>query len=540
MSSPSTPPGDPVDLADEVRRLKERVSRLEAYLRLEERAAPTAQAAPAAPAESGEDLEFRLGQEWFAKIGIGALAAGIAFTLTLPFEGAPAVFPSLVGFALAGATLGLAVYFRLRMEQLVAPLKGAAMFLSFIAAVRLCYFGQIHVLDAGSVAGCLAMTLAAAVNVALGLRSGSSFLSGLGLATGFGAAVTCGAPPASLALLLGFTAVAAWWGVRRLSPATILPAVPLAYLAYALLAFNDPLAGRPLMLVAPWPGAPFVLLACLAVLSLALLRASPDRSDATANVGIFLNASIGGLLYLFHTLEAYESWLVAYQAVAAAVLIALGLVHSRRSDRVGAFICAMSGFLALTLAILKLAPVPDVFVWLSLQSVVVVATAIWLRSRFIIVANFLIYLGILASYILVAEAERGISVGFGVVALVTAHLLAWKQQQLELKTGFMRNAYMAAAFAVFPYALAHLLPSGWVALAWAAAALGYYCLAAVLHEAKYRWMAHATLVLAVGYLVVAAISRLDPFLRTLSFLVLGVLLVVVSFVFSQARRRRRH
>jgi Zn-dependent protease with chaperone function len=150
--------------------------------------------------------------------------------------------------------------------------------------------------------------------------------------------------------------------------------------------------------------------------------------------------------------------------------------------------------------------------------VVVVATAIWLRSRFIIVANFAIYLGILACYVAVAGQERGISLGFGVVALLSARLLGWKQERLALKTELMRNAYLIAAFFIFPYALYHLVPGAWVGLAWVGAALLYYLIAAFLHNRKYRW--------------------LEPVFRNLSFLVLGAVLLVVSLVFTRLRTRR--
>ena len=46
------------------------------------------------------------------------------------------------------------------------------------------------------------------------------------------------------------------------------------------------------------------------------------------------------------------------------------------------------------MAIIKASGVPELFVWLSLQSLVVVTTAIWFRSRFIVIANFLIYVAI--------------------------------------------------------------------------------------------------------------------------------------------------
>ena len=74
----------------------------------------------------------------------------------------------------------------------------------------------------------------------------------------------------------------------------------------------------------------------------------------------------------------------------------------------------MTGFVALSFAIIKATHPPDVFVWLSVQSVIVVATAIGLRSRFIVVANFAIYLAILACYVAVAgrSAESALASGW--------------------------------------------------------------------------------------------------------------------------------
>ena len=121
---------------------------------------------------------------------------------------------------------------------------------------------------------------------------------------------------------------------------------------------------------------------------------------------------------------------------------------------------------------------------------------------------------------------------------MTARLLGWKQQRLELKTEAMRNAYLTAVFFIFPYSLYHLVPGAWVGLAWVGAALLYYGLSALLHRPKYRWMGHATLLLTAGYLVVGGLGRLDPLFRNLSLLVLGAVLLVVSVVFTRLRTGR--
>ena len=150
----------------------------------------------------------------------------------------------------------------------------------------------------------------------------------------------------------------------------------------------------------------------------------------------------------------------------------------------------------------------------------------------------LIYLAILGCYVAVAHREQGISIGFGVVALATARLLGWKSDRLELRTDFMRNAYLLVAFLVFPYAVYHLVPGAWVALAWVGVALLYYLIGILLRNLKYRWMGHGTLLLTALYLAILGISRLEPLIRNLSFLVLGTVLLLVSLIFTRQRARR--
>jgi hypothetical protein len=520
-------------------RLEARVARIEAELGLVA-AAPEPRVAEGAPAaETGEDLEFKLGQAWFARAGIAALGIGFAFTLSLPFPSLPAAAPAAAGYAAAALLVLAAARLGRVLGAATGPLRATALALVCFSGIRLGYLGGAHALDPGSAAGMSAMVLGAAANLALAVRWRSQPLLGLALATAYASALALGSAAWGLGLVSVVSAAAALGAARRLGPAPVLAAMPLAYVALAVWALNNPLLGRPVAALDGPAWGPVALLACLASFSLGLRRSSRSGGDdVPADAGVFLNALVFYGVYLPHTLASHASAFVGWQLAASAVLIALAFLHSREGDRVGSFVCAMTGFFALSFAIIRAAPSPDVFVWLSLQSVIVVATAVWLRSRFIVVANFAIYLAILGCYVATADRERGISLGFGIVALATARLLGWQQQRLELRTGFMRNAYLSAAFLIFPYSLYHLVPGAWVGLAWVGAALLYYLLSALLHNPKYRWMAHGTLVLTVLYLAFVGISRLEPFARNLSFLVLGAVLVAVSLVLSRVRRRR--
>ena len=103
----------------------------------------------------------------------------------------------------------------------------------------------------------------------------------------------------------------------------------------------------------------------------------------------------------------------------------------------------------------------------------------------------------------------------------------------------MLNAYLASAWAVFPYALYHLVPRDYVILSWVGISVFYYLMHLVIQNQKYRWMGHLTLLLTVAYVLVIGIIQLDPTYRIVSFLVLGIALVTVSLVFTRLRAKRR-
>jgi hypothetical protein len=153
--------------------------------------------------------------------------------------------------------------------------------------------------------------------------------------------------------------------------------------------------------------------------------------------------------------------------------------------------------------------------------------------------GLLIHAVIVLGYVFVAERESGISVGFGIVALLSARMLNWQKDRLELKIELMRNAYLLSAFVIFLYALYHLVPGTYVGLAWVGLALFYYVMNLIVRSQKFRRMGHVTLLLTTLYLVIVGTSRFEPIYRVLSFLVLGTVLLIVSLVFTRPRKRQR-
>jgi len=114
----------------------------------------------------------------------------------------------------------------------------------------------------------------------------------------------------------------------------------------------------------------------------------------------------------------------------------------------------------------------------------------------------------------------------------------WQRHRLELKTELMRNAYLVMAFVAIPYALYHSLPGRYVSLSWVGVAVFYYFLSLILKNKKYRWMALFTLLLSILYIFVIGIIKLEPVYRIVSFIVLGIVLIIISISYTKIKAKR--
>jgi hypothetical protein len=532
---------------ERITRLEERLARLEAHLGLVRQNGATSLPTPppalapvfATRESTGEGFEIELGRNWFAVAGIAVLTAGAGFLVCLPHAQLPVAIPAIAGFLFA-AVLLIAGRASERSSPVVAGyLRGAAMVLLGIAGLRLFLFGREPAINVTTFGGRGVILVLVALNIATAIRRQSQWLMGLALVIACVLALALGAPTFVMLIVAGVAIVAGLMGRKENWTALVPTAsvlVPATYFAWAM---GNPFRAGAMHFVHEPGWAPGLLLMLVILLGAApLLRRERHGDDAFTNVVAVLNCLLGYGAFLVHTAAGFPTTLAVAHGAAAVALIGLAATYFlRERSRVSTFLYAMTGYGALSLAILKVSSTPNVFVWLSLQSVVVVATAIWFRSRFIVVANFFIFAAIIVGYMLLATRESGISVGFGIVALVTARILNWKQHRLELKTELMRNAYLVSAFVVFPYALYHLVTAKYVGLAWIALAAAYYVLNFAVRTQKYRWMGHATLMLATVYIVGLSVSRFEPVYRVLSFFVLGAVLLTVSLSFSRAQRR---
>ncbi len=536
-----TAPYSDSELAELITRLEQRVSRLEAAMKVDhpDDQQPEEAVLPDTVSDEADEEEFelRVGQNWFAKAGIVLLSLGIMFLLAFPYQDVPSFVPSLVGFVLVAIMMRLSTYWQRSFEQVAGYLVGGGMVVLFFSVLRLSYFTSYPAIETREVTVLLLLAVVA-LNLVVAARRDSPLQLAMNLALGFAAAGATMAPYVVFGVVTVGVVVSVFLFQRFGKSLYLFTGILCAHGVHLLWGIGNPVIGNELAF-ATGPETQFLFLTLYAsIFGMSGLIGS--RGSEWGAVELALSLCLGACsygLYLLLSLAASIETVYLWHALASVAYMGLAVAYwVKGRSRYATFVFAMLGYMALSIAIVSRFTIVDSFVWLCWQSVIVLSTAVWFHSRFIVVANFFIYLSIFVAYLVSDVALTMVSVSFGVVALVSARILNWQRDRLELKTEMMRNAYLVSALLFLPYALYHILPGEYVSLSWLGLAFFYYLSSRILHARKYRWMALMTMVLAIVHVFLVDLVGLDPTLRIISFVVLGIALLGVSMFYTRGRK----
>ena len=479
--------------------------------------------------QKDESLEFRIGQYWLPKVGIVVLSLGIIFLLTFPYQNLSPVIPSLFGYILAAGIFGLSYYWRESFSYISRYLLGGGLVLLFFSTMRL-YFLNIEL---------VLLILIVAVNLFISIRRKSVYLTSVNLALGYVTAILSNQPYFIFISIASLSAIAIYFKLKYQWHNFIILIIILSNFTHLVWFINNPFFGNELHLVSSHPINIFFLMIYAVIFALGnLFRGKDLPEDDMFIVNTLLNCLGFFVLFLIITLTTIKTNLPTYYIIASAMLLSISIAFwLREKSKYSTFVYCIIGFMAMSVAIIAGFNEPDYFIWLCWQSLLVVMAALWFRSKIIIVANFLIYVLIFLAYLFSAGEVSVVSLSFGLVALLSARIMNWQKHRLEIKTELMRNTYLTSAFVVFPYALYHSVPDYYISLSWIAVAIMYYILSLILKNIKYRWMALFTLLLSVLYVFIIDITKLEPVYRIVSFLVLGVVLLVISLVYTRIKAK---
>ncbi len=530
---------DNEEILSAIKKLEERISRLEDYLNIE----PLTETVKDDLQENiknedkEEQLEYRIGEYWFAKVGVITLVVGMAFFLTFPYKNLPTIFPAIFGYFLASTFFAAEYFSRKNFHYISGFLLGDGLALLYFTTMRLFFFGHENLVN-DITTEIVLLTIVSIINLVITIRRKSIYLTALSLLFGFATAIISDQPYFIFTMISLISILVVFLKLKYKWTGLIFFGIIFSYLTHLVWFINNPLIGKSIQtLSSPQLNLIFILIYASIYAFGNFLRNREEPENINIILSSGLNVFMGYALFSLITLSTKTEFLFFYYLLASIEFLVFAFMFwIKEKSKYSTFFYAMFGYLALSVAIVIQFPSPLLFIWLCWQSLLVISTAVWFRSKFIVVANFIIYAIIFITYLAVEGKVDLISISFGIVALLSARVLNWKKDRLELKTEQMRNAYLLSALFIIPYALYFAMPESLISVSWIVVAIIYYVLSLILKNKKYRWMALLTLLLTVGYVFIIGITNSDATYKIVSFIALGTVLIVVSLTYTKLRK----
>ncbi|MGE5812191.1 MAG: DUF2339 domain-containing protein [Ignavibacteria bacterium] len=522
-----------------IKNLQERLSQVEKQLSRYTAPSATTSENPALNnfAKEDDELELRIGELWLPKLGVLVFILGVVFSLTLPFKEIPAVIPSVCGYILALAILSLGFYGKKSFPHLSGYFIGGSVAIAYLSTLRLYFFGSENVLSSW-VIELLILLFVISTTLWYAEKNKSVHIASLGIFLGYFTALTLENLYLFLFTILIFSSLSVYLSIRYQWQGLLTFSIIIAYLTHFIWFVGNPFFENTLDLLKKEINL-FFILGYILVFAIGILRRKENSSEELSDVVCsLLNPALGYGLFLIITLLNTSPWFGELHLAAAVLFLIIAMrFWIKEKSQYSTFIYAMSGYAALSVAIIFQFDKPWNLVLLCWQSLLVLSTAVWFRSRFIIVSNFIIFLLVLVSYLINYWTLGSEAISFGLTALISARILNWQKERLELKTEQMRNSYLIIALFLIPYLFFCILPSVYVGLSLLLLSLIYFAVGKLLKNIKYRWMAVMTLLITVFYLMVFGITNPDTAYKIISFLSAGIVLIITSAVYSRIKAK---
>ena len=159
--------------------------------------------------------------------------------------------------------------------------------------------------------------------------------------------------------------------------------------------------------------------------------------------------------------------------------------------------------------------------------------ALWFRSRFMVIMNTLLFLLLLIFYLTEPVSFNQTNFSFMLVAFVSARVINWKKDRLNIKTEFVRNIYLLSGLIITLIAFHHISPPSYITASWIFAAVIFFLLSLLIKNIKYRWLAIATMVASAIRLIFIDMSSINIGYRVLIFMGLAIISITISILYTK-------
>jgi hypothetical protein len=504
---------DPIEL---------RLAALEARIAYLEGRLFVAAAPPPAPRpDGGAALEAKLGTYWLSRVGIVSLISGAALAILTYFAELGPFARIALGYTAAGAIAWLGLRLARSHPTFGRIVFGGGLAVGYFVTYALHFVSALRVIDSEPL-GIALVAAAIAGIVVIAHRMQSETVAGIALFLGFHTGLLSEVTALSLITTTLLAAGAAFFLVANRWVIVPLSAVAAVYATHATLAFGNAAVG---------PGLRIAFVAIdFALFATALLIRSD--TDTRARRLLALLNWLGALVLGAHAALAYSrgTLFVGLCGFAGAQLAIAAIARLRRAP--GSIVALELGLALLTLALalpVQLSDTPLLAGWLALA---LVATAFARRtaSMFAILALLLV----LAGYCVVQLSHLGV---LAQLACVLVMFAVERGHAPATRASLLRILAIASVAAGLLQLARVTLPWGYHTLAGVGVGTVLFAVGFALRERVYRWSGFAALALAASRLIAIDVREFSPDQRILTFVLAGIALLVVSFIYTRRERR---
>lgn len=485
----------------------------------------------------GEAIESQFGEQLFAWISGIMVLFLVVFIMSFIHNQGKAGLAIIVGYGVTGGVLLFSHLMKNSFPRQVYLLKITSHLLLYYVTLRLHFFAENPLLENHAL-GLAILALPIGYLMYFAFKQKSEILTILGVTMVLATAIVSDHTHVMLSLLSLIAVFGLYtyhekgWGkLLHFSLFTI-------YLTHMLWLMNNPFMGHPLQAIDQAQGNLIFLFSYGFIFSMLAIQQPKTgfRQSVVTSITLW-SGTLFALILLFELSVFYKENYVGIFAAITMFSLAYSVVLKLRDSHffITAFYACVS-FVALSVMVYGLTRLPAAYLWLGIQSLLVVSIALWFRSPLIVIANTLLFVGLFIFYLIQGEPTNSTNLAFALVAGISARFINWKQERLKLKTEAIRNIYLVATFFTVLFAIYHLVPLKFITISWVGVAGLFFTLSFLLKNKKYRWMAFTTLITAVFYLFFFDLKSMELGYRVIAFLIIAVITLAASFYYSRRSR----
>jgi hypothetical protein len=486
-----------------------------------------------------KEIESRIGRVGLAWLGnIVLLLAVIFFTEYLTTIG-QRLSSVIIGACSVGAMFLISSYLKSSNTQLSLMLKVSSNLILFYEILRLHFFSaEPFVPDKTFVLTLLFLTVLLQIYTALHTKSAV-----FGFLAVFFSLFTAIISDSTYILLPLITITAA--GTIALYykfdwQFLLTASIVLIYSSFFIWLFGNPVMGNQIGMLDKPEGGHLFLFALGATFSfLPFLRKKDESNSDLITALIILNGIFFTLLLAIMSMKYFKDNYVGLFSVISFFCLAYSIALRSYSDwKFASAFYSLYGFLAMSISLFGIVKLPELYLLLAVQSLIVVSMALWFRNKLIIVMNIMLFITILLAYLFTSKSVNAVNFSFAIVPLISARLINWKKARLNIKTDFMRNTYIIVGFLLILFSLYNSMPGKFVTISWTIAALTYFLLSFFLKNKKYRYMALTIMIFSTFYFFIIDLARIEIIYRVLALLFLAMVSIGISIFYTNRLRNR--